>query len=304
MIQQSGGTTRTLNAGLDVVKKMRAELAKQTAGAHGAQRAGRRHGLRRLGRHQRHHRQSRGRPLLRLADRERRRLHLRGDRRAHRLRAHHGLARRSRPSSAREIEACVDKAANYYRIMGYGSFAPGNAEGGLTTLEEKSMGAYSKSGSSPICGPHQARRRAAARRAVPARRRARRRAALRLSEHLRQRRDRRADRLRLAPHAVHHRPRLGGRLGHLAGHQGLRQSGHLRAHGRRHGRRMPGRILQGAELDEVGREIFELVQKRRGRRADEVRSARPPGIHPHLQTIRAHRPGLPAGGLIFPGEII
>src|SRR5688500_20140502 len=36
--------------------------------------------------------------------------------------------------------------------MGFGSFAPGNAEGGLTTLEEKSMGAYSKSGSSPISG--------------------------------------------------------------------------------------------------------------------------------------------------------
>ena len=56
------------------------------------------------------------------------------------------------PALGREIEACVDKAANYYRIMGYGSFAPGNAEGGLTTLEEKSMGAYSKSGSSPISG--------------------------------------------------------------------------------------------------------------------------------------------------------
>lgn len=50
------------------------------------------------------------------------------------------------------IEACVAKAAEYYRIMGYGSFAPGNAEGGLTTQEEKSMGAYSKSGSSKISG--------------------------------------------------------------------------------------------------------------------------------------------------------
>ena len=29
--------------------------------------------------------------------------------------------------------------------MGHGSFAVGNAEGGLTTQEEKSMGAYSKS---------------------------------------------------------------------------------------------------------------------------------------------------------------
>jgi altronate hydrolase len=51
-----------------------------------------------------------------------------------------------------EIRAAVDKAVAYYTTMGYGSFAPGNAEGGLTTQEEKSMGAYSKSGNSPISG--------------------------------------------------------------------------------------------------------------------------------------------------------
>lgn len=51
-----------------------------------------------------------------------------------------------------EIVASVEKAKNYYRVLGVGSFAPGNAEGGLTTQEEKSMGAYSKSGSSPISG--------------------------------------------------------------------------------------------------------------------------------------------------------
>lgn len=56
------------------------------------------------------------------------------------------------PQLGAEIEACVAKAENYYRIMGFGSFAPGNADGGLTTLEEKSMGAYSKSGSSAILG--------------------------------------------------------------------------------------------------------------------------------------------------------
>lgn len=56
------------------------------------------------------------------------------------------------PELGAEIEACVAKAERYYRIMGFGSFAPGNADGGLTTLEEKSMGAYSKSGSSPISG--------------------------------------------------------------------------------------------------------------------------------------------------------
>ncbi len=56
------------------------------------------------------------------------------------------------PALAREIERSVVKAVHYYSTMGYGSFAPGNAEGGLTTQEEKSMGAYAKSGSSPIHG--------------------------------------------------------------------------------------------------------------------------------------------------------
>lgn len=53
---------------------------------------------------------------------------------------------------ASKIEAAVNKAANYYTTLGYGSFAPGNADGGLTTQEEKSLGAYSKSGDSPISG--------------------------------------------------------------------------------------------------------------------------------------------------------
>jgi len=56
------------------------------------------------------------------------------------------------PALGVEIEASVAKAEAYYAIMGFGSFAPGNADGGLTTIEEKSMGAYSKSGSSPISG--------------------------------------------------------------------------------------------------------------------------------------------------------
>jgi altronate hydrolase len=60
--------------------------------------------------------------------------------------------RATTPELGAAIEACVEKAEHYYRVMGFGSFAPGNADGGLTTLEEKSMGAYSKSGSSPISG--------------------------------------------------------------------------------------------------------------------------------------------------------
>jgi len=61
-------------------------------------------------------------------------------------------SRASRPELGPELITCVEKAARYYTTMGHGSFAPGNAEGGLTTQEEKSMGAYSKSGNSPICG--------------------------------------------------------------------------------------------------------------------------------------------------------
>jgi len=50
------------------------------------------------------------------------------------------------------IVATVEKAARYFETLGHGSFAPGNAEGGLTTIEEKSLGAYCKSGNSPISG--------------------------------------------------------------------------------------------------------------------------------------------------------
>jgi altronate hydrolase len=56
------------------------------------------------------------------------------------------------PELGIEIVKCVEKAARYYTIMGHGSFAPGNADGGLTTQEEKSLGAYAKSGASPISG--------------------------------------------------------------------------------------------------------------------------------------------------------
>jgi altronate hydrolase len=61
-------------------------------------------------------------------------------------------ARAATPELGVAIRESVDKAARYYETMGFGSFAAGNAEGGLTTIEEKSLGAYAKSGSSPIVG--------------------------------------------------------------------------------------------------------------------------------------------------------
>ena len=60
--------------------------------------------------------------------------------------------RASTPELGREIINTVAKAARYYATMGHASFAPGNADGGLTTIEEKSLGAYAKSGQSRITG--------------------------------------------------------------------------------------------------------------------------------------------------------
>lgn len=65
---------------------------------------------------------------------------------------YHMKSRAARPELGEEIVACVAKAARYYSILGHGSFAVGNADGGLTTQEEKSLGAYAKSGASPIVG--------------------------------------------------------------------------------------------------------------------------------------------------------
>ena len=60
--------------------------------------------------------------------------------------------RAATPELGQEIINTVGKAAKYYSAMGYASFAPGNADGGLTTIEEKSLGAYAKSGQSTIAG--------------------------------------------------------------------------------------------------------------------------------------------------------
>jgi altronate hydrolase len=64
----------------------------------------------------------------------------------------HMQNRASTAEVAAAIESAMAKAARYYGLLDHGSFAPGNAAGGLTTIEEKSLGAYAKSGSAPICG--------------------------------------------------------------------------------------------------------------------------------------------------------
>ncbi|RID91089.1 hydrolase [Gemmobacter lutimaris] len=61
-------------------------------------------------------------------------------------------ARAITPELGQALRDSVQKAERYYATLGYGSFAAGNAAGGLSTIEEKSLGAYVKSGDSPISG--------------------------------------------------------------------------------------------------------------------------------------------------------
>jgi altronate hydrolase len=56
------------------------------------------------------------------------------------------------PELGETLVAAIHKADFYYKKMGHDSFSAGNAVGGLTTIEEKSLGAYSKSGSLRIKG--------------------------------------------------------------------------------------------------------------------------------------------------------
>ncbi len=64
----------------------------------------------------------------------------------------HLASRAITPELGRELFNAVVKAEDYHRVLGHGSFAPGNADGGLSTQEEKSLGAYAKSGCRPISG--------------------------------------------------------------------------------------------------------------------------------------------------------
>lgn len=63
------------------------------------------------------------------------------------------LASRAANEPARlELTAAYDKAEAYCKSVRQYSASPGNFAGGLTTIEEKSMGAFAKSGTRPIQG--------------------------------------------------------------------------------------------------------------------------------------------------------
>lgn len=61
-------------------------------------------------------------------------------------------ARAASPAAAEELGRAYDKAERYCRSVRQYSVSPGNFAGGLTTIEEKSLGAFAKGGSRPIQG--------------------------------------------------------------------------------------------------------------------------------------------------------
>ncbi len=62
------------------------------------------------------------------------------------------LSRAATPKVAAELDTTYRKAEDYCKAVRQYSVSPGNFAGGLTSIEEKSMGAFAKSGSRPIQG--------------------------------------------------------------------------------------------------------------------------------------------------------
>jgi altronate dehydratase large subunit len=64
----------------------------------------------------------------------------------------HMVSRAASSEAAQQLMATYDKAVQYCQSVRQYSVSPGNFAGGLTTIEEKSLGAFAKSGTRPIQG--------------------------------------------------------------------------------------------------------------------------------------------------------
>lgn len=64
----------------------------------------------------------------------------------------HMVGRAITPALGDEIKKAMAKATRHYAALDQSSFGGGNITGGLSTIEEKSIGAYAKSGTKPIVG--------------------------------------------------------------------------------------------------------------------------------------------------------
>ena len=171
----------------------------------------------------------------------------------------HMAGRAATPGVGEAILAAMAKSRRYYGTMDHGSFGGGNISGGLSTVEEKSIGAYTKSGTEPIVGLLKPGIAADRTRPLPHGHDPRRPGALGLSQHQRHHRGGRDDRLRRPRRPVLDRLRLGRGLGDrpvikvCANPETYRKmAGDMDVDA--------GRIIEGrGTLDEVGAEIVAAV---------------------------------------------
>ena len=201
--------------------------------------------------------------------------------------------RAATPELGDEILAAMAKSRRYYGTMDHGSFGGGNISGGLSTIEEKSIGAYAKSGTRPIVGLLKPGVRPE-------------RPGLYLMDMVTDGPVRWgypnindttevAEMVASGAHVILFSTGCGSvvGLGGRAGDQGRAPIPRPTAGWPATWTSMPAASLEGrGTLDEVG-----ARDRRRGRgggprRADQVRGARPPGIRARLQAFRTARAGL------------
>ena len=197
----------------------------------------------------------------------------------------HMVARATSPALGQEIMAAMAKAQRHYAALEQSSFGGGNITGGLSTIEEKSIGAYSKSGTRPIVGMLRPGTRPT-------------RPGLYLMDMVPD------DEVKWGFANINDNATIteqiacgwvGGRLGGRAGDQGLRQPRDLPAPGGGHGRGCRAHPGGPRHAGRGRRRAVVADQGGRRRRPDQVGGARPSGIHSRLQDVRAARAQLPAG---------
>ena len=204
-------------------------------------------------------------------------------------------ARAANPALGGELKRTVAKAAQYYATLGYASFAPGNADGGLTTIEEKSLGAYAKSGQSRIDGIvkpgiEPAKKGLYLLDVVPD-------GEVRFGFPNINDNAEIAELIACGSQVILFSTGRGSVVGSAIApvikvcanpqtYQRMQDDMDVDA----------GRILEGrATLPEVGREIYELIRRVGNGEPTKSGEPGPPGIHPDVQELRAARAGVPAG---------
>ena len=204
--------------------------------------------------------------------------------------AEHLLVRRARNREiADKLLGCIRRYKEYLSRF-QGSFddnpSPGNKEGGLSNILEKSLGAVAKGGTSPLIDVYEYAERITA-------------PGFTYHEYagLRPGQPDRSRRRRLQPDRLHHRTRQRHRLPHHPGDQDRHQQQYLPRHARQHGRQCRGDLRWRIHGSTDRPPDLRLVTGDRLRPPDLRRTPRAQGIRP-----LAHWPRDVTVGCLFPSD--